>query len=117
MPNATPTLQTGSLSSVDEQTSAPFMFLPVQFGELAVSALVDSWATYNFLAASLLPKLRDLTSFVLIFPCQLQVMLADRGVVQAPQLTILALEAVDNQGLIVSGMPALEFYVFDTLLA
>ena len=64
VPNATPTPQTGSLSLVDEQTSAPFMFLPVQFGDLAVSALVDSGAMHNFLAASLLPKLQDSPSFV-----------------------------------------------------
>ena len=77
VPNATPTPQTGSLSLVDEQTSAPFMFLPVQFGDLAVSALVDSGAMHNFLTASLLPKLQDSPSFVSIVPCQLQVTLAD----------------------------------------
>ena len=57
VPNATPTPQTSSLSLVDEQTSAPFMFLPVQFGDLAVSALVDFGAIHNFLVASFLPKL------------------------------------------------------------
>ena len=57
VPIATPIPQTGSLSLVDEQTSAPFMFLSVQFGDLAVSALVNSGATHNFLAASFLPKL------------------------------------------------------------
>ena len=56
---ATPTPQTGSLSLVDEHTSASFMFFPVQFGDLAVSALVDSRAMHNFLAISLLPKLCD----------------------------------------------------------
>ena len=65
--------QTGSLSLVDEQTSAPFMFLPVLFGDLAVSALVDSGAMHNFLAASFLPELQDSPSFVSIVPCQLQV--------------------------------------------
>ena len=40
--NAIPTPQTGSLSLVDEQTCAPFMFLSVQFSDLAVYALVDS---------------------------------------------------------------------------
>ena len=114
MPNATPTPQTGSLSLVDEQTSAPFVFLPVQFGDLAVSALVDSGAMHNFLAASLLPKLRDSPSFV---PCQLQVTLADGVVVQALQLATLALEVVDDQGVIVPGIPTLDFYVFDMVPA
>ena len=59
VPNITQTTQTGSLSLVADQTSAPVVFLPVKFGDLAVSALIDSGATYNFLAASLLPKLRD----------------------------------------------------------
>ena len=117
MPNATPTPQTGSLSLVDEQTSAPFVFLPVQFGDLAVSALVDSGAMHNFLAASLLPKLRDSPSFVSIVPCQLQVTLVDGGVVQAAQLATLALEVVDDQGVIVPGMLALEFYILDMLPA
>ena len=57
VPNATPTPQTGSSSLVNEQTSAPFVFLPVQFSDLPVSALVDSGAMHNFLAACLLPKL------------------------------------------------------------
>ena len=57
MPNATPTPQTGSLRLVNEQTSAHFVFLPVKFGDLVVSALVDSGAMHNFLATSLLPKL------------------------------------------------------------
>ena len=90
VPNATPTPWISSLSLVNEQTSDLFVFLPVQFGDLAVSALVDSGAIYNFLAASLLPKLRDSPSFVSIVPCQLQVTLADGGVVQAAQLASLA---------------------------
>ena len=57
VPNVTPTPQTGSLSLVNGQTSAPFVFLPVKFGDLAVSFLVNSGAMHNFLAASLLPKL------------------------------------------------------------
>ena len=57
MPIATPTPQIGSLGLVGEQTSAPVVFLPVKFGDLAVSALIDSGATHNFLAVSLLPKL------------------------------------------------------------
>ena len=57
MPNATQTPQTGSLSLVSEQTSAPVVFLPVKFGDLAVSAMIDSGATHNFLTTSLLPKL------------------------------------------------------------
>ena len=61
VPNATPTPQTGSLSLVNEQTSAPFVFLPVKFGDLAVSALGDSGAMHNFLTASLLPKAMRLT--------------------------------------------------------
>ena len=56
---ATPTPQIGSLSLVAEKTSAPVVFLPVKFSNLAVSALIDSGAMHNFLAASLLPKLRD----------------------------------------------------------
>ena len=71
--NATPTPPTGSLSLVNEQTSAPLMFLPVKLSDLAVSALVDSGAIHNFLAASLLPKLQGSPSFVSIVPCQLQV--------------------------------------------
>ena len=59
VPNATQTPQTGSLSLVTEQTSALVVFLPAKFGDLAVFALVDSRAMHNFLAASLLPKLRD----------------------------------------------------------
>ena len=102
---------------VDEQTSAPFMFLPVLFGELAVFALVDFGAMHNFLAASLLLQLQDSPSFALIVTCQFQVTLADSGVVQAAQLATLALKVVDNQGVIVPGMPALEFYVFDMLPA
>ena len=42
VPNATQTPQTGSLSLVAEQTSAPVVFFPVKFGDLAVSALIDS---------------------------------------------------------------------------
>ena len=52
-----------------------------------------------------------------IVPCQLQVTLVDRGVVQAAQLATLALEVVDDQGMIVIGMLALEFYVLDMLPA
>ena len=80
VPNATPTPWTSSLSLVDEQTSAPFMFLPVQFGDLAVSTLLDFGAMRNFFAASFLPKLCDLPSFVSIVLCQLQITLADGGV-------------------------------------
>ena len=58
VPIATPTPQIGSLGLVGEQTSA-LVFLPVKFGDLAVFALVDSGATSNFLAASLLPKLQN----------------------------------------------------------
>ena len=57
VPIATPTPQIGSLGLVGEQISAPFVFLSVKFSDLAVSALLDSGATHNFLAASLLPKL------------------------------------------------------------
>ena len=59
VPNANPTPQTGSLSLVAEQTSAPVVFLPVKFGDLAVSALLDSGATHNFFAASLLTNLQN----------------------------------------------------------
>ena len=69
VPNATPNPQTGSLSLIDKQNTAPFIFLPVKFGDLAVSTLADSRAMHSFLAASLLPKLRDLPSFVSIVPC------------------------------------------------
>ena len=117
MPNATPAPWISSLSLVNEQNSALFVFLPVQFGDLAVSALVDSGAIYNFLAASLLPKLRDSPSFVTIVPCQLQVTLADGSVVQAAQLATLSLEVVDDQEVIVLGMLALDFYILDTLSA
>ena len=72
---------------------------------------------HNFFAVSLLPKLCDSPSFVLIVPCQLQVTLADRGVVQAAQLATLAPEVVDNQGVIVPGMLKLEFYILDILPA
>ena len=93
------------------------MFLPVQFGYLAVSTLVDSGATHKFLAASLLPKLWDSPSIVSIVACQFQVTPADGGVVQAAQLATLAPEVVGDQGVIVPGMPALDFYVFDVLPA
>ena len=73
VPNAPPTPQTGSVSLVTKHTSAPIVFLPVKFSDLTVSALVDSGAMQNFLAASLLPKLQDSPSFVSIVPCQLQV--------------------------------------------
>ena len=117
MPIATPTPQTGSFSLFYAQTSALFVFLPVRFGDLAVSVLVDSRAMYNFLTAFFLPKLRDSPPFVSIVPCQLQVTLADGGVVQIVQLATLALEVVDDQGVIVPGMLALEFYVLDMLPA
>ena len=78
VPNATLTSKTGSLSLAEEQTSACFMFLPVQFGDLVVSALVDFGAMHNFFEASLLPKLRGSASFVSIVPWKLQVTLADR---------------------------------------
>ena len=109
VPIATQPPQTGNLSLFYEQTSAPFVFLPVQFGDLPVFALVDSGAKHNFLADSLLPKLRDSPSFMSIVPCQLQVTLADGGVVQAAQLATLALEVVDDQEVIVPSMLALEF--------
>ena len=54
-----PNPQTSSLSLIAEQTSAPVVFLPEKFGNLAVSALIDSEAMYNFLATSILPKLQD----------------------------------------------------------
>ena len=72
---------------------------------------------YNFLAASLLPKLQDYPSFVSIVSCQLRVTLVDGNVEQAAQLATLALEVVDNQGIIVPGIPALEFYILDILPA
>ena len=50
-------------------------------------------------------------------PCHLQVTLVDGGVVQAAQLAALALEVVDNQGVLVPGMLALEFYVLNMLPA
>ena len=37
--------------------------------------------------------------------------------VQAVQLPTLALEVVDDQGVLVPGMPALEFYIQDMLPA
>ena len=91
--------------------------LPEKFGDFAVSALLDSGAIHNFLAASLLPKLQDAPTFVLIVPCQLQVTQVDRGVVQAAQVATFSSEVVDDQGVIVPGMLALEFYIFDTLPA
>ena len=115
VPNATLAPQTGSLSLLDEQNFAPFMFLPLQLSDLAVSALVDSRAMHNFLGASLLPKPRDSLSFVSIVPCQLQVTLADGGVVQVANLVILAPEVVDEQGMMVPGIPALEFCILDML--
>ena len=117
VPNATQIPQTGSLSLVSEQNSAHVVFLPVKFSDLAASALIDCGQTHNFLADSLLTKIQDSTSFVSIVLCQLQVTLADGGVVQAAQLATLALEVVDNQGVVVSGMLALEFYIFKTLFA
>ena len=59
VPNITKTTQTGISSLVADRTSAPVVFFPVKFGDLAVSALIDSGAMHDFLAASLLPKLRD----------------------------------------------------------
>ena len=117
MPNATPTLQTGGLSLVDKQIFALFVFLPLQFGDLAISGLVDSGAIHNFLATSLLLKLLDSLSFVSIDPCQVQVTLADGGVVQAAQLATLAPKVVDDQGVIVPGMLAVELYALDILPA
>ena len=93
------------------------MFFPVRFGDLAVSALIDSGAMHNFLAAFLLPKLHDSLSFVLVVPCQLQVSLVNGGVVQVAQLATVALEVVDDQGVIVPSMLALEFYALDTIPA
>ena len=109
--------QTGNLSLVAEHISAPVVFLPMKFGDLAVSALFDSGTMHNFLTISLLPKLQNSPSFVSIVPCQLQVSLVDGGVVQAAQLATLALEVVDDQGVLVPGMPALEFYILDMLPA
>ena len=59
MPIATLTPQISSLGLVGAQNSALVVFLPVKFGDLAVSALIDSVAIYNFLADSFLPKLQD----------------------------------------------------------
>ena len=84
---------------------------------MAVSTLVDSGAIHNFLAASLLPKLRDSPSFASIVPSQLQVTLVDGSVVQAAQLAALASEVVYDQGVILLGTVALDFYVLDTLPA
>ena len=89
----------------------------MKFSDLVVFALIDSGAMHSLLAASLLTKLQDLPSFVLIVLYQLQITLADRGVVQAAQLATLALEVVDDQGVLVPGMPALEFYILDMLPA
>ena len=41
----------------------------------------------------------------------------DRNVVQAAQLAKLTLEVVDDQGVLLPGMLALEFYILDTLPA
>ena len=49
--------------------------------------------------------------------CQLQVTLVDRNVLQAAQLATLALEVVHDQGVLVPGMLALEFYILDTLFS
>ena len=57
--NVTQTTQTASLSLIANKTSAPVVFLPVKFCDSAVSALIDSGATYNFLTTSLLLKLQD----------------------------------------------------------
>ena len=52
-----------------------------------------------------------------IVPLQLQVTLADGGVVQAAKLATLAPEVVDDQGVIVPGIPPLDFYILDMLSA
>ena len=57
VPIATPNPQIGSLGLAGEQTSALVVFLPVKFGDFAVSALLDYGATHSFLVASLIPKL------------------------------------------------------------
>ena len=59
MPIATPNPQIGSLGLVNQQISALVVFLPIKFGDLAVSTLLDSGAIHNFLAASLFPKLQN----------------------------------------------------------
>ena len=41
----------------------------------------------------------------------------DRNVVQATQLATFALKVVDDEGVLVTSMPALEFYVLDMLPA
>ena len=82
---------------------------------MAVFALVDSGAQFH--CSFPLPKLRDSPSIVSIVPYQLQVTLADGVVVQAAQLATLALKVVDDQGVIVPGMLALEFYVMDMFSA
>ena len=89
----------------------------MQFSDLVVSALVDSGAMHNFFATSLLPKLQGSPSFVSIVPWQFQATLEDRGVVQAVLLATLAPKVVDDQGVIVPGMLALEFYDFNMLSA
>ena len=45
VPIATPNPQTGSLSLVAEKASDPVVFLPVKYGDLAVSALINFGAT------------------------------------------------------------------------
>ena len=47
----------------------------------------------------------------------MQVTLVDENVVQAAQLVILALEVVNNQGVLVPGILVLEFYVLYILPA
>ena len=49
--------------------------------------------------------------------CQLQITLADGNVVQAAQLVNKALEVVNDQGVLVPGILALEFYILDILPA
>ena len=117
VPNAALTPQTRSLSLLTEQNSALFVFYPVKFGDLAVSALVDSGAIHNFHEASLLSSLRDSPSFISIVPCHFQITLVDGGVIQAAKLATLALEVVDDHGVIVPGMLALKFYIIDMLPA
>ena len=52
-----PTDLVATYSLTDEQTTAPFVVLPVKLADLTVSALVNSGATHNFLAASVFQQL------------------------------------------------------------
>ena len=47
----------------------------------------------------------------------MQVTLADGNIVQAAQLATLAIEMVDNQGVVVLGILAMKFYILNTLPA